>query len=555
MTRLRRALGPYGWQALNAMWRSSLRLLLIVLVAAAAGLFIIKTIREARDRADEQKREVFLVDESLVRASSALVPAAKAMRDAMTTLLKRPKNERSFGTREALVGAVFPLVTRSPAYPTVTQIIAKHQKTLEMRASAVVEAKTQERQLEAMRRRELAVDAMRLELATLPDLQRDFVASAVSHLDAALEGRASKQEAAKKQEKKRNPVAGLADAKNPLHVVYEAVFYLAFVVVALAISYCAALVLKLLPYPGAAEKWSSKLEETFSGERRAEPKSSSSPIASILLTTTVLGVGLLAASDPLHDVPSSLTNASLGSLLPDYDPESSQHVEVRLPPAPTLSPTFEFNPAFSPVNPITVPPAVVKVDKPDLSAISEEMQRTNEMLATMQDLLEQETRKTDELQRVVTDAKQEWGVLGAKLETAGAQLHSSIVAVNYNDEQRHLMATRQQAVAGAHSAWRGLLILGRYQVTPTTIVAFETEPCDQKDWHLKLREALEIVQTEGLEWYQSPFESTLINRMISPEESRKRGDEFKAARAEVWRHLPILLETSRRAERGMRKTK
>jgi hypothetical protein len=555
MTRLRRALGPYGWKALTTMWRSSLRLLLIVLVAAVAGLFTIKTIREARDHASEQKRETFLIDESLVIASPDLGPAAQAMQDAMTTLQKRPKNEHSFSTREALVAAVLPIVMRSPDYPSVTKIIAEHKKTLETRASAVFDAKTQERQLEAMRRRELAVDAMRLELATLPDLQRDFIASAVKHLDTALERRASEQQAAKQQEKKASSVAGMADAKNPLHVVYEAVYYLAFVVVALAISYCAALVLKLLPYPGAAEKWSSKLEETFSAERRAEPKSSSSPIASILLTTTVLGVGLLAASDPLHDSPSPFSNANLGSLLPDYHPESSQHVQVQLPPAPTLSPTFEFSPAFSPVNPITVPPAVVHVDKPDLSAISAEMQRTNEMLETMQDLLEQETRKTDELQRVITDAKREWGVLGGKLENAGAQLRNSIVAANYNDEQRHLLATRQQAVAGAHSAWRSLLILGRYQVTPTTIVAFETEPCDQMALHLKLRESLEAVQTEGLEWYQSPFESTLINRMITPEESSKRGKEFKAARTEVWRHLPVLLETSRRAERGMRKTK
>lgn len=563
MTRRRRALGPYAGKTLVTMWRS-LRLLLIVIIAAGSGLFLIQSVNEARHRADEERSNAFVIDRPLTDPAliGPLDRPALAMEGAVATILGHPHEKRSFNSREALVAALLPHVTRSRHYPTVASVLAGHQPRVRDIEAAIVAAGDEGQKRDGIRRRDFELDALRFELAALPERQREFVASAVDHLDRALAVRP--QQGAKG----KTPFGTFTDPKNPLHVVYEALFYLAFVVVALAVSYCAAIVLKLLPYPGAAEKWSSKMEDTFSAERRSAPKSPS-PVASVLLTTTVLGVGLLAASDPLHEQPGSpFYKARLGSLLPDSRNETSgqdigagdMSVTVKTPTHPSMSPAFELNPvnpnppAFNPV----IQPATIEglaELKSNVEQMTAQATATREVLVKLQEIMETESTRTWQLQQFINDARTDWAAIGMKIDTAGTQLRNSIVAVNYNDEQRHLLAARQEATAGARSAWRGLLMLGRYQVNTTTAAVFETEPCDNdRELHAALREALRKMESETLApLYQSPFETTLVERMVGPEALAQRGQVFKAARAEVWRHLPVLLETSRIAERGMRK--
>jgi hypothetical protein len=567
VTRRRRVLGPYAGKTLVTMWRS-LRMLVIVIIAAGSGLFLIQSVNEARHRTDEERSNAFIIDERLIDPAQAglLDHPALAMEGAVKAILKRPGEKRSFDSREALVAALLPHVTRSPHYPTVTAVLARRQEGIRKIEDAIGAAREDGPKRDEVRRRDFAIDELRFELAALAERQREFVASAIDHLDAALAARP------KQGAKQAIPFATFADSSHPLHVVYEAMFYLAFIVVALAVSYCAATVLKLLPYPGAAEKWSSKMEETFSAERGSGPKSSS-PVASVLLTTTVLGVGLLAASDPLHEQPGSpFFNARLASLLPDSRNERSGaeaaaagdlSVTVKTPPYPSLSPTFEFNP----VNPVTVnPPAFNPVIQPatiegfenlksNVEQMTAQAAATREVLVKLQEILETESGRAQQLQQLITDARTDWSTIGTKIDTAGAQLRNSIVAVNFNGEQRHLLAARQEATAGARSAWRGLLMLGRYQVNTTTAAVFETEPCDNDPaLHAALRDALRKMEAElPAPLYQMPFETTLVERMVGRETLKKDGPAFKAARAEVWRHLPVLLETSRIAERGIRK--
>lgn len=563
MTKRRRALGPYAGRTFAAMLRS-LRMLSIVIIAAGSGLLIIKTVNDTRHLADQTSNRAIVITEPLF--AKPIDPPAAALNEAVVKLLGEPVKELSFSSRDRMLSTLLPHVITSRHYPTVAAVVETHKPEISKIEKRIAAAKSDKELQQQIRNRDFAIDALRLEIIGVPEAQRNFVATAMDRLDSWLAARPEMEKPA------RGPLDSLADSSHPFHVVYEAIFYLSFVVVALAVSYCAALLLKLLPYPGAADKWSSKMEETFSTQRRAEPKGSS-PVASILLTTTVLGVGLIAASDPLHDQPGSpFYHSSIAELLPDHHQELSgqrdgdsagpTNVTVNTPPYPTMNPTFEFNPVNPPVtvnqpaiNQVITPAKIEGLDelKSGIDEIAAQARATNNALVKLQEVFEKETERTQQLQQLVTDAKTEWTAIGAKIDTAGTQLRNSIAAANYNDEQRYLLSTRQEATAGARSAWRGLLMLGQYQLNATALAAFETEPCEE-ELHGQLRDALRKMETEGLDpLYQAPFETTILDRMIGSDALNGRGNEFKTARAEMWRHLPVLLETSRVAERGIRK--
>jgi len=349
-----------------------------------------------------------------------------------------------------------------------------------------------------------------------------------------------------------------AKAKHPLHVVYEATWYFSLIIVVLAIGFCVGSLLRILPYPGSDEKWTAKMEE-LAERPKAE---TTSPVASWLITAAALGVGAVAATHAMREVPGSpLYGASYMDAIPFTRIESpaqptsasSASYTINTPPLPNLYPTFalnqpiNFSPAFSPEVKHEISTSITGLDqlKDAITGFKEEAAKTNDALLNTKTLVDTEIQKTQAFENLVTDAKSYWDNVANRVAEQGQLVRNALVTADFNDDQRQLARLDYDTVGRTHRVWRTFLALARYRVNDATMGVFNAEPaCDDKAAHEALRYSLDSMKSANVPpAYKAPFTTTLVNNMVVASNIRP-----SAADAELRRHVALILESSRTAE-------
>jgi len=427
-----------------------------------------------------------------------------------------------------------------------------------------------------IRERNFEADHLNLELAALHDRQLAFISNATKLIDETIAVRKAAIE--KSAIKKSKPydawsqfsgvIAESRKPSSPNHILYEAFRLLCIALVALGIAFCAAILLKVL-YPSAAEKWSGKFEEL--AEKAHPSEGAKSPAANLLMSVATVGIGVFAAAHVMREPGSILYDAAetvpfirSEAPVPTVPSPTVQNAGSTMTPYSSLNPTFAFNPtvAVSPapvsLSPMTqfqppvinVPPAQITTVLPDLkddiNKIASATEATNDTARELKTAFDNEKSKAELLKTSVEDTGHAIGEMSSLVNTEGFLTRLNLADFAAVNQERQFIFARQESLSGTHKWWRSLLALGRYEVTEGTLVLFGTEKgCSEKDYHEQLRQALVSLQHDTPR-YEAPFETAIIQRMIGP--PNFSNPKFVAARDEVRRHLPVILQASRIAE-------
>lgn len=471
------------------------------------------------------------------------------------------------------------------------QRVAAAEDALSQAARAATKASTElstaMMELEfSIRDRNYTQDRLSLDLAALRDADADFAAECTRIVDKVV---AERQQVLRKEagiEEKSVPArpanAIFAQAtafihqgdtpESSFHVVYQGFFFLCVIVVVLAIAFCAATLLKVLPFPGSAEKWSEKIESL--AEKPEGQRSGKSAAASLLLTATTLGVGVYAAGHVLrepggalsdevrpvfaHEAPLSLSAAipapaamtlpatSATQLYPPYQ-QSAAACGGPTFPTITFTPSISMSPA--PVPPPGSPAPTINVTPAEIAGLDQlqagvvnignAASAIDRTATEMKKAFDTESAKAANLQGSVDSAKAAFEKTTSVVDTNVLLTRLLMGDLAKEDETREIALGR---LLGAKPRWwRSLLGLHKYQVTEGTVVLFGTESGCKEAHHEKLNRALTELR-DAPPQYESLFEDAIIHKIATSKE------DFVVARDEVRRHLPIILTSSLVAE-------
>jgi hypothetical protein len=588
---------------------TNLGTLFLVLLAAGIGLLILWQFNDSTKDADAREHARYAVDATLVAVAADVPPAAtveeRRAAMAMAHALERMggrSGEAKFTSRDAVLAPALDEVSGDPEFPTLDKVAGYELEAIRcfedsirladvdlqrlLRSSAGSSDRARTERVEAkrneieslIRQREYTMDHVRLAAAGLPNQQSRFLRLATDQLDRALACRyESLAASAAKPSFMSHALAAASKPEHTLHVVWEAAWYVALVVVVLAIAFCSAIMLRLLPIPGAADKWSDNVTETFIERRKSERES---PVASWLLSATVLGIGAIAATHAMRQQPGSpLYQGSLGELLPAGHATSGgdTHVSTSVSAPVTVqgrlaSPPWMQNLAFTAFSYSNLNPAQVTyhaehhIDaipgpieglgelQSGIRIIGEEAAKTSAAVDSIDQALGQERKKTEQLTNVVSSASAAWSSLGEKVTAVGTQVRGSLATADYNGEQRFRYALEHESVSQTRHWWRHLFVLSHYRVNPNTRIVFAAEAIEEDPTqHRMLERALKDLDGSNDPSvpadYGGPFEARIIQKMLGDDPAAMKDPaRFLPARTEVRKHLPVIFETSRIAE-------